>query len=280
MKDGPARRGRRPSRRPARAGRRSRFRRESDPSRRDSSRRPPLRRDHIRSTNLSDGSARSALGSFKPHRTHEEEATHLRQRRQQPARRSLRDRRNPRRGHVLLPRLRLPALDAGDRRASRLPPLRRLGVPPRLDLRVAPGPLHHQRIHRPRHPRAAELARAGTRAARSSSGFCLAFQDDDGEIVSFPLECGWTRIGRSPNADLRLDDPSVSRRHALIVAETGQAAARPRRPQPQRRLPQRRDGRVRAAERRRRAGDRPLQPLRAEALSPRFRPPPSLGLPL
>ncbi|HEV7482085.1 MAG TPA: FHA domain-containing protein [Solirubrobacterales bacterium] len=62
-----------------------------------------------------------------------------------------------------------------------------------------------------------EQARQGQKA---SSGFCLAFQSDDGEIVSVPLEYGWTRIGRSPNADLRLDDPSVSRRHALIVAET------------------------------------------------------------
>ncbi len=61
-----------------------------------------------------------------------------------------------------------------------------------------------------------EQARRGQQA---SSGFCLAFQGDDGEIVSFPVEYGWTRIGRSPNADLRLDDPSVSRRHALIVAE-------------------------------------------------------------
>ena len=59
------------------------------------------------------------------------------------------------------------------------------------------------------------------REQESSSGFCLAFQDDDGEIVSFPIEYGWTRIGRSPNADLRLDDPSVSRRHALVVAEAG-----------------------------------------------------------
>jgi predicted RNA-binding Zn-ribbon protein involved in translation (DUF1610 family) len=50
-------------------------------------------------------------------------------------------------------------------------------------------------------------------------GFCLAFQSDDGEVVAFELKHGWTRIGRSPNADLRLDDPSVSRRHALVVAE-------------------------------------------------------------
>jgi predicted RNA-binding Zn-ribbon protein involved in translation (DUF1610 family) len=57
------------------------------------------------------------------------------------------------------------------------------------------------------------------REQHSGPGFCLAFQSDDGEIVSFAIERGWTRIGRSPNADLRLDDPSVSRRHALIVAE-------------------------------------------------------------
>jgi hypothetical protein len=53
------------------------------------------------------------------------------------------------------------------------------------------------------------------------SGHCLALRDDDGEVVSFRIERGWTRIGRSPTADLRLDDPSVSRRHALIVAEPG-----------------------------------------------------------
>lgn len=34
-----------------------------------------------------------------------------------------------------------------------------------------------------------------------------------------PLGTGWTRIGRSVAADVRLDDPSVSRRHALIVSE-------------------------------------------------------------
>jgi hypothetical protein len=57
------------------------------------------------------------------------------------------------------------------------------------------------------------------RSMHSGPGHCLAFEADDGEIVSFRIERGWTRIGRSPNADLRLDDPSVSRRHALVVAE-------------------------------------------------------------
>ena len=35
------------------------------------------------------------------------------------------------------------------------------------------------------------------------------------------LEPGWTRIGRSGAADVRLDDPTVSRRHALVVLTEG-----------------------------------------------------------
>jgi hypothetical protein len=54
-------------------------------------------------------------------------------------------------------------------------------------------------------------------------GHCLAMEEDDGEIQGFCIERGWTRIGRSPTADLRLDDPSVSRRHALVVAEPGKS---------------------------------------------------------
>ncbi len=55
----------------------------------------------------------------------------------------------------------------------------------------------------------------------SAPGHHLVMQGDDGSIEAFPIERGWTRIGRSVAADLRLDDPSVSRRHALIVAEPG-----------------------------------------------------------
>jgi hypothetical protein len=54
---------------------------------------------------------------------------------------------------------------------------------------------------------------------------CVAFRDA-GETVSLPLAEGWTRIGRSGSADLRLDDATVSRRHALIVhTETGELRA-------------------------------------------------------
>jgi hypothetical protein len=38
-----------------------------------------------------------------------------------------------------------------------------------------------------------------------------------GEVRVFALHSQWTRIGRSLAADVRFDDPTVSRRHALIV---------------------------------------------------------------
>jgi hypothetical protein len=50
------------------------------------------------------------------------------------------------------------------------------------------------------------------------SGHFLAFRD--GEHVSvLPLLGEWTRIGRSLTADIRLDDPTVSRRHALVCRQ-------------------------------------------------------------
>lgn len=57
------------------------------------------------------------------------------------------------------------------------------------------------------------------RAMLAKPGRYLACREDDGEIRIFAIERGWTRIGRSAAADIRLDDPSVSRRHALIVSE-------------------------------------------------------------
>jgi hypothetical protein len=48
-------------------------------------------------------------------------------------------------------------------------------------------------------------------------GAYLAYLAEDSEPRLFRLPEGWTRIGRSATADLRLDDPTVSRRHALVV---------------------------------------------------------------
>jgi len=54
------------------------------------------------------------------------------------------------------------------------------------------------------------------RAQITTPGEYLCFiEGDDTRIV--PLTREWTRIGRSLAADVRFDDPTVSRRHALIV---------------------------------------------------------------
>ena len=39
------------------------------------------------------------------------------------------------------------------------------------------------------------------------------------DVVAYALTREWTRVGRSLAADIRFDDPTVSRRHALIVRQ-------------------------------------------------------------
>ena len=52
-------------------------------------------------------------------------------------------------------------------------------------------------------------------------GKYLAFEDA-GRRAVVPVQREWTRIGRSLAADVRFDDATVSRRHALVaVEETG-----------------------------------------------------------
>lgn len=50
-------------------------------------------------------------------------------------------------------------------------------------------------------------------------GYHLAMRDRE-EVVTFPLSGDWTRIGRCETADICLDDPSVSRRHAILAIES------------------------------------------------------------
>jgi hypothetical protein len=45
--------------------------------------------------------------------------------------------------------------------------------------------------------------------------------EEDGRPVVMALKKEWTRIGRSLLADLRFDDPTVSRRHALVIRRSG-----------------------------------------------------------
>jgi predicted nucleic acid-binding Zn-ribbon protein len=49
-------------------------------------------------------------------------------------------------------------------------------------------------------------------------GEYLAYEDGD-ELKTVALTREWTRIGRSLAADVRFDDPTVSRRHALVVRQ-------------------------------------------------------------
>ena len=83
------------------------------------------------------------------------------------------------------------------------------------------------RFRRPRFQRADDARRSpsvdragaldGARASSRSPGEYLASRD--GVVRVVPLAREWTRIGRSLAADVRFDDPTVSRRHALIVRQ-------------------------------------------------------------
>jgi predicted RNA-binding Zn-ribbon protein involved in translation (DUF1610 family) len=56
----------------------------------------------------------------------------------------------------------------------------------------------------------------GARDNLDDAGQYLLYRED-GRTVVHELSREWTRIGRSLAADVRFDDPTVSRRHALVV---------------------------------------------------------------
>lgn len=57
------------------------------------------------------------------------------------------------------------------------------------------------------------------RDALIEPGDYVAFEDERVRVLA--LQEGWTRLGRSLSAHVRFDDPTVSRRHALIHREPG-----------------------------------------------------------
>jgi predicted nucleic acid-binding Zn-ribbon protein len=61
-----------------------------------------------------------------------------------------------------------------------------------------------------------QLAKARDEIQRPGEYLCY---EEGGELHTVALTREWTRIGRSLAADLRFDDPTVSRRHALIVRQ-------------------------------------------------------------
>ena len=56
------------------------------------------------------------------------------------------------------------------------------------------------------------------REALVAPGAYLAFEEDE-RLRVVPLQEGWTRVGRSLSAHIRFDDPTVSRRHALVYRD-------------------------------------------------------------
>jgi predicted nucleic acid-binding Zn-ribbon protein len=60
------------------------------------------------------------------------------------------------------------------------------------------------------------------REALVRAGDYLAFEDGE-RVRVVPLQDGWTRIGRSLSAHVRFDDPTVSRRHALLYRDAAGA---------------------------------------------------------
>ncbi|HXN36860.1 MAG TPA: FHA domain-containing protein [Solirubrobacteraceae bacterium] len=63
-----------------------------------------------------------------------------------------------------------------------------------------------------------DLHLAHAREAIEQPGEYLCYEEG-GEVRTVALTREWTRIGRSLVADVRFDDPTVSRRHALIVRQ-------------------------------------------------------------
>jgi len=59
---------------------------------------------------------------------------------------------------------------------------------------------------------------AEARENLSVPGRYLAYEES-GRRVVLPVAREWTRVGRSLAADIRFDDATVSRRHALIVVQ-------------------------------------------------------------
>jgi predicted nucleic acid-binding Zn-ribbon protein len=65
--------------------------------------------------------------------------------------------------------------------------------------------------------RDAQLEQARTRVEQAGEYLCFDDGSESPRVAALTRE--WTRIGRSLAADVRFDDPTVSRRHALIVRQ-------------------------------------------------------------
>ena len=107
------------------------------------------------------------------------------------------------------------------------------GVPVLRCRRIRQGLDVQHRAHRRRRPRPASPGATSDRGAlsgargrgsptpatRSTSPATTSAYEEGGQLRTVALTREWTRVGRSLAADVRFDDPTVSRRHALIVRQ-------------------------------------------------------------
>ena len=112
---------------------------------------------------------------------------------------------------------RSPTVRRADRTSSCGRPCSTSGAAPRRPLRTpaatrpTPG---GPRWSRPRRRSMEPADRAREQLKTPGEYLCY---EEAGELRTVALTSEWTRIGRSLAADVRFDDPTVSRRHALIV---------------------------------------------------------------
>ena len=76
---------------------------------------------------------------------------------------------------------------------------------------------HGGALSRPE-PREHDALLEAAQAQITTAGEYVSYVEGE-ETRLVPLTREWTRIGRSLAADVRFDDPTVSRRHALIVRQ-------------------------------------------------------------
>jgi pSer/pThr/pTyr-binding forkhead associated (FHA) protein len=87
-----------------------------------------------------------------------------------------------------------------------------------MTLAATPEPVHgaETTIKMPRvSPR---TLRRSSQVPKPDPGAHLAIEEDGG-VVLIPIPEGTSKIGRGFSAEIRLEDPTVSRRHAIVVRE-------------------------------------------------------------
>ncbi len=73
---------------------------------------------------------------------------------------------------------------------------------------------------------APEQTRVEAPLAAGRTGLLLEVQKADGEVQNFPLAAGEHLVGRAPECTVCIDDPSISRRHAMLIVKSNTVSVR------------------------------------------------------